>query len=393
MSRKRTVYTTQFKTKVVLEALRGDKTINEIASLNNVTPKNIQNWKNTFLANAEVAMEPSRGLKEYKEEIEELKAKNDEFAKALGKVTIERDWAVGKLKCLGLLNKKTLVEPKLKDISISRQSKLLGISRSSLYYTPTIKTNEILIKNHIQKIYENIPSYGYLKVHQQLLEDGFDVCANTVYKYRQEMNLKAILAVKSPHTSKKAKEHPIYSYKLKDIEITRANQVWSTDITYIKIKGGFVYMAAIIDWYSKAVLSYRISNTMDSHLVMSVLDEALAIYGKPEIFNTDQGSVYTSYIHTETLKKNSIVISMNGARRSVDNICIERFWRSAKAEKIHLNEYIKIQDLKDDVKEYILFYNHRRFHESLKYKKPMDVYFESLEINKKEYGNLQQDVS
>ena len=151
-------------------------------------------------------------------------------------------------------------------------------------------------------------------------------------------------------------------------------------------------MAAIIDWYSKAVLSYKISNTMDSSLVMSVLNEALSLYGKPEIFNTDQGSQYTSYIHTQTLKDNKITISMDGKGRATDNICIERFWRSAKVEKIYLNEYNRVSTLKEDIKDYIEFYNHKRFHETLKYKKPMKVYYESIKINEENYTQSEQNV-
>jgi putative transposase len=219
-------------------------------------------------------------------------------------------------------------------------------------------------------------------VHQQLLEDGYNVCLNTVASYRQELGLKAILAVKPVNTTIPVKEHKKYSYKLRGINITRSNQVWSTDITYIKIKGGMVYLAAIIDWYSKAVLSYRISNTMDTALVMDVLNEALDKYGQPEIFNTDQGSQYTSQLHIGKLIDNDIVVSMDGKGRATDNICIERFWRSAKCEKIYLNEYDSIRQLKDDVDEYINFYNNRRFHQTLKYKKPMNVYYDSLNMNR-----------
>jgi len=393
MSRMRTVFSTEFKTKIVLEVLRGDKTLAEIANANNVTPKNIQNWKATFLANAEMAMEPSKAVQEYKDENTKLKTQLDEYAKIVGKMTVENEWLQGKLKSLDSLDKKELVESELKELPVTRQCQLVGMSRSSLYYIPKINEVEIAIKNQIIKIYEEIPIYGYLKVHKQLQEDGFDVSINTVHKYRKELGLKAILAVKAPNTSQGNKQHPIHSYKLRGIEITRANQVWSTDITYIRIKGGFVYLAAIIDWYSKAVLSWRISNTMDTDLVMSVLNEALSLYGKPEIFNTDQGSQYTSYIHTDTLKQNGITISMDGKGRATDNICIERFWRSAKVEKIYLNEYDRISVLKDDVKEYIEFYNHRRFHESLEYKKPMNVYYESLKINDKNYSNTEENVA
>jgi putative transposase len=374
-----------------LEVLQGDKTLSEIASANNITPKNIQNWKEKFLANAQMAMEPSKAIKEYKDENIKLQEKLDEYAKTVGKLTVENNWMQGKLSSLDSKNKQAIVESKL-NISISRQCELLKFNRSNIYYTPIVKTNEIAIKTHIQTIFEEIPIYGYLKVHQQLLEDGFNVSVNTVQKYRKELGLRAVLAVRAPNTSWADKQHPKHSYKLRGLNITRANHVWSTDITYIKIKGGMVYMAAIIDWYSKAVLSYKISNTMDSDLVMSVLNEALSLYGKPEIFNTDQGSQYTSHIHTQTLKDNGITISMDGKGRATDNICIERFWRSAKVEKIYLNEYERVSTLKNDVKDYIEFYNHKRFHETLKYKKPMKVYYESMKMNDENYAQSEQNV-
>ena len=393
MSRKRTKYSTEFKTKMVLEVLKNEKTLGEIASENGVIPKNLQNWKATFLSNAELAMEPSRAVKEYKDEIVELQSKVDEYAKTVGKLTVEKEWAVGKLKSLDLSNKQDLVEVQAGSISLLRQTEILGISRSHFYYHPIVNTAKVAIKTHIQKVFKEIPIYGEKKVHQQLLEDGFSVSLNTVSKYRKELGLHAVLAVKPISTTVADVQHKKYPYRLRGIIIDYANQVWSTDITYIKINGGMVYMAAVIDWYSKAVLTWHISNTMDTDLVMGVLDKALATYGKPEIFNTDQGSQYTSYIHTQTLKDNDIIISMDGKGRATDNIAIERFWRSAKCERIYLNEYNSIKELKEDVKEYIEFYNHRRFHETLKYKKPMNVYSESLKINNEEYDNSIQKVS
>ncbi len=206
---------------------------------------------------------------------------------------------------------------------------------------------------------------------------------NSVASYRQQLGLKAVLAVKQIVTTIPVKSHKKHDYKLRGLDIIRANQVWSTDITYIKIEGGMVYLAAIIDGYSKAVLSYKISNTMDPVLVMDVLDQALSRYGIPEIFNTDQGSQYTSEVHTQRLKNKGIIISMDGKGRATDNICIERFWRSAKCERIYLNEYDSITTLQKDLADYIDFYNHRRFHETLDYKKPMNVYQESCSINKR----------
>jgi len=388
MSRKKTTYSTELKTKLVLELLKGERTVNEIASEHSIIPKNLKNWKDKFLENAELAMEPSKAVKEYKEENQELKEKIDEYARVVGKITVERDWLQGKLNDLGLSEKQKIAEPKSKVISLSHQCILLGISRSTFYYEPVVNEKKIAIKKEIEKIYEEIPIYGEKKVHQQLLENGFSVSLNSVSKYRKELGLRAILAVKPISTTMSDKQHPKHSYKLKGIDINRANQVWSTDITYIKINGGMVYMAAVIDWYSKAILSWEISNCMDTDLVMGVLNKALKNHGIPEIFNSDQGSQYTSHIHTQTLKDKGILISMDGKGRATDNICIERFWRSAKVERIYLNEYSSIKELRDDIKDYMEFYNYRRFHETLEYQKPMSVYIDSLKVNNDDYQIL-----
>jgi putative transposase len=394
MSRKRTTYSAEFKTRLVLEVIKEESTLVEIASKNNITPKNLQNWKKIFLDNAVVAMEPAKAVQEYKTIITDLETKVGAYAKKVGELTLENEWAVGKLKSLDSSYKKELVDKSdNKIISVVKQCKLLNYNRSNLFYIPMVNPVKQSIKDEIVSIFEDIPCYGYLKVHQELLERGHLVCVNTVQEYRKQLSLKAVLAVRPPNTSWANKQHPKHSYKIRGLDIIRANQVWSTDITYIKIKGGMVYMAAIIDWYSKAILSWRISNTMDTDLVMGVLNEALSKYGKPEIFNTDQGSQYTSYIHTQKLKDNGIIISMDGKGRATDNICIERFWRSAKVEKIYLNEYFKISTLKNDVKDYMEFYNYRRFHETLNYKKPMNVYYQSMKINDENYSKLDEIVA
>ncbi len=386
MSRKRTTYSTELKTKLVLELLKEEKTLIEIAKDNGITPNNLKNWKKLFLENAEMAMEPSKVVKEYKDETKKLQEKIDEYAKTVGQLTVENNWMRGKLRSSDLSSKKAMINFELKRLSVVQQCAILDISRSSLYYIPVVSEHKETIKEEIKSIFEEIPIYGAKKVHYQLLENGFSVSLNTVQSYRKELGLKAILAVREPISLTLANiQHPKFSYKLRGINITRANQVWSTDITYIKINGGMVYLAAIIDWYSKAVLSWKISNTMDTDLVMGVLNEALLKYEKPEIFNTDQGSQYTSYIHTQTLKDNGITISMDGKGRATDNICIERFWRSAKVERIYLNQYNTIKELKEDVSDYMDFYNYKRFHETLNYKKPMNVYLESLQINDENY--------
>ena len=386
MSRKRTTYSAELKTKLVLELLKEERTLVEIAKENSITPNNLKNWKKIFLDNAEMAMEPSKTIKEYKDANAKLQIEVGEYAKKVGQLTLEKDWAVGKLKSSDSSSKKAMIDYELKTLSVVQQCQLIELSRSSLYYTPTMSENKLAIKEEIKSIFEEIPIYGAKKVHCQLLENGFSVSLNTVQSYRKELGLRAILAVREPmYLTQPNIQHPKYSYKIRGLDIARANQVWSTDITYIKINGGMVYLAAIIDWYSKAVLSWRISNTMDTDLVMGVLNEALFKYSKPEIFNTDQGSQYTSYIHTQKLKDNGITISMDGKGRATDNIAIERFWRSAKVERIYLNEYNTIKELKEDVTDYMEFYNYRRFHETLEYKKPMNVYYNSLKINDENY--------
>ena len=339
-------------------------------------------------------MEPAKAIKEYKNEIDLKEQEIEELQKQLGKSIVEKEWLAKKLNSLDSSYKKELIDNGSdKTISVVKQCKLLGYNRSNLFYIPMINPVKQSIKNEIVKIFEDIPCYGYIKVQKELSERGHSVCINTVRQYRKQLGLRAILAVRPPNTSWANKQHPKHSYKIRGLDIVRANQVWSTDITYIKIKGGMVYMAAIIDWYSKAILSWRISNTMDTDLVMGVLNEALSKYGKPEIFNTDQGSQYTSYIHTQKLIDNGIIISMDGKGRATDNICIERFWRSAKVEKIYLNEYFKISTLKNDVSDYMGFYNYRRFHESLDYKKPMNTYYQSMKINDENYTKSDEIVA
>ena len=381
MSNKKRTYTSAFKTKIVLEALREEKSIAELSVKYNITPKNIHNWKATFLSNAEIAMEPSKCIAEYKQAAKELNQQVAEYAKKVGELTMEKEFLEGKLRSLALSDRKPMIDAK-HNLPINKQAELLSIARSTIYYKRVENTYKKSVLEKLKKIHDEIPCYGYIKAHRQLLEDGYSISENTVHKYRQELGIKAILAVKKPNLSLGNKEHAIYSYKLRDVEISHSNQVWSTDITYIKTASGTVYLAAIIDWHSKAVLSWDISNTMDSSLVMRVLDDAIDKFGTPEIFNTDQGSQYTSYVHTQKLKDHGVIISMDGKGRATDNICIERFWRSAKCERIYLNEYKSLPDLRLDVADYIDFYNNRRFHESINYEKPMTFYWENLDEKK-----------
>ena len=380
MARKKgQVFSAEFKTKIVLELLEGELTINQIASKHNITVKSIQNWKKQFLENASLAFDVAGATKTYRDEIENLKQENEQLAKALGKATVRADFAEGKLKSLDLSNKKTLIDSKHKSLTISEQCEILNISRSSYYYEPVgLDTQDIKILHKIDEIYTDASFYGYRRIHMQLKEYGFNIGVNRVLKYMNILGIQAIFPKKRRLTSIKNHEHKIYPYLLKNIEINRANQVWSGDITYIRTAKGFVYLAAVIDWYTKSILSWKVSNSMDTILATDVLQDAIAKYGTPEIFNTDQGSQYTSYHHIDILKKHNIQISMNGKGRSIDNITIERFFRTLKYENIYITDYQSIKELKEGISNYIHFYNYNRFHSAIGYAKPMNVYLREI---------------
>jgi putative transposase len=378
MSKKKRNFSANFKTKVVLELLSGEKTQAQLASKYGVTPNSLNQWKKKFLENASMAFDVGKATQSFKDEINELKKENDALAKKLGKTTIEKDWAVGKLKSLDSSTKRDLVESKQANsaISLTRRCEIMEINRSNLYYQPRpISAKDLLIMRRIDKVYTDISStYGYRFMHQQLLEDGFSIGKNKVLKLMNKMGVQAIYPKKRKLTSIKNHEHKIYPYLLKNLEINRPNQVWSGDITYIRVQGGFMYLAAIIDWHSRSILAWKLSNTMDTALVTDALKEAIERYGKPEIFNSDQGSQYTSLKHTGILQAHKIEISMNGKGRSADNIAIERFFRTLKYEEIYINDYRNIKELRRGIDRFMDFYNYNRFHSSLGYKKPMDVY-------------------
>jgi putative transposase len=266
------------------------------------------------------------------------------------------------------------------ELSLSRQCDILAISRSSFYYTPKGESPENLaLMRRIDELFLKYPFYGSRQMARQLRREDICVGRHRVRRLMRLMGLEAIY--QAPRTSDPHPHHRIYPYLLRKLEITRPNHVWCADITYIPVQRGFLYLVAIMDWATRHVLAWRLSNTMDAGFCVEALNEALSTYGKPDIFNTDQGSQFTSFDFTGVLKKAEITISMDGKGRATDNICIERFWRSAKCEKIYLNEYNRLTELKDEVKTYVEFYNHRRFHETLDYKKPMDVYQESIKLN------------
>lgn len=258
-------------------------------------------------------------------------------------------------------------------LSVRRQCEILGLGRSSFYYEPVpVNAQDKAVMDKIDEIFTKWPFLGARRISRQLKENGIAVGRRHTGTLMRLMGLEAIFPKRN--TSMPHPDHPVYPYLLRDVEITRVNQVWSTDITYIKLKHGFVYLAAVIDWKSRYVLSFRLSNTLTPDFCVEALNEALQ-YGTPEIFNTDQGSQFTSEEFIGALKKHpSIQISMDGRGRAIDNIFVERLWRSVKYENIYLKGYETIPDTEKGLKEYFNFYNTERHHQSLDYKTPWLVY-------------------
>lgn len=257
-------------------------------------------------------------------------------------------------------------------ISIRWQCELLEINRSTLYYRPVpVSEYDLRLMNRVDEIFTMYPFYGSRKICENLKFEDWNVGRDKVRSIMSELGLEAIYPRRN--LSKRNQMHRIYPYLLKDVEVTRPNQVWSTDITYIRLSRGFVYLVAIIDWYSRYVLSWKLSNTLDSDFCVEALKEALKI-GKPEIFNTDQGSQFTSEAFTGVLVDQGVQISMDGKGRALDNIFVERLWRTIKYENIYLNSYGSIPEVQSGLEGYFDFYDNVRLHQSLKYRTPAEIY-------------------
>ena len=267
-----------------------------------------------------------------------------------------------------------MIDRERRKVSLARQCTLLEISRAWLYYQPTTPSAEDLeLMALMDRQYLKTPFYGSRKMQAWLQGLGHPAGRNKVRRLMRLMGLEAIY--RRPNTSKPAPGHRIYPYLLKGVEINRVNQVWSADITYIPMAQGFLYLVAIMDWHSRRVLSWKLSNTMDVDFCVQALDQALS-QGKPEIFNTDQGSQFTSEVFTGLLLGQGIQISMDGKGRYLDNIFVERLWRSLKYEEVYLKAYQNGTEARNGIGAYMDFYNRERPHQALGYRTPGQVFDE-----------------
>jgi putative transposase len=270
--------------------------------------------------------------------------------------------------------RKEMVEPGHPRLSIVSQCALIGISRSSLYYEASGESPlNLKLMRLIDEQFLEDPSAGARQMARYLRRQGYWVNRKRVRRLMQKMGLMAIY--QRPRTSRPHPEHKVYPYLLKGVDICEPNQVWCADVTYIPMRRGFLYLVAVMDWYSRKVLSWRLSNTLEADFCVAALEEALARYGRPEVFNTDQGSQFTSFEFTDVLKKADVKISMDGKGRWMDNVMVERLWRTLKYGCVYLNAFETGSEARDGIGKWFERYNGRRPHSSLDDRTPDEAYF------------------
>ena len=266
-----------------------------------------------------------------------------------------------------------LIDKTNRETSISHQAELIGVSRSSIYYEPVVDEYDLLLKRLIDEQYTLTPFYGSRKITAHLRRSGQEVNRKHVQRLMREMGIEAIYPKR--HLSQAHPGHKIYPYLLRDVSIDRKDQVWAADITYIPLSRGFMYLVAIMDWWSRYVLAWQMSTSLDTSFCLEALEMALQ-FGKPEIFNTDQGSQFTSSAFTGILKDHGIDISMDGRGRCMDNIFTERLWRTVKYENVYLMHYGSVPEGRQGINSYFGFYNDDRLHQALDYQTPAEVHFQ-----------------
>ncbi|WP_291734324.1 IS3 family transposase [Leisingera sp. F5] len=382
---KRKNHSPEFKAKVALEALKGERTVAELASQFGVHPTMIHSWKRALLEGASGVFE--RGGKKTpeidEEQVKELHAK-------IGELAVANDFLSRKLKTVDRQVRRKMIEPANANLPIGKQCKLLSISRSSFYYQPKGETAlNLMLMRRIDEQFLETPFFGVRQMTWHLRNEGHLVNEKRIRRLMRVMGLMPIY--QKPNTSKAAKGHKTYPYLLRGLRVGRPNQVWAADITYLPMRKGFLYLVAIIDWHTRKVLAWRISNTLEADFCVEALNEAIHKFGPPEIMNTDQGSQFTSFAWTDRLRRSGVRISMDGKGRFLDNIFVERLWRSLKYECVYLHAWETGSEAKAGVGRWIEFYNRKRPHSALGGKPPAVVYW--LRKDETQPGQQRQKVA
>jgi putative transposase len=366
--RPRRNHTPAFKAKVALAAVKGEKTLAELAQQFDIHPNQITQWKAQLLDGAAgvFGSESRSDSKVPAVDLTVLHAK-------IGELTLENDFLAGQG---GFAERKAMID-RSHDLPITRQARMLNVSRGSVYYLPRPPSAaDLALMRRIDELHLDFPFAGSRMLRDLLIAEGFRTGRRHVATLMKRMGIQAVY--RKPNTSKPAPGHKIYPYLLRDLAVTRPNQVWAMDLTYVPMARGFVYLAAVIDWFSRRVLSWRLSITMEAGFCVEAVEDALARHGKPEIFNTDQGSQFTSAAFTGLLIDNAIAISMDGKGAWRDNVFVERLWRSVKYEEVYLRAYDTVAEARSSLASYFGFYNSRRPHSSLDRQTPDQAYFTPL---------------
>ena len=375
MSRSRRNFSAEFKTNLVLQLLKGEKELNVLAVENDIQPNLLRNWKKEFLANASLAFDNKRE-DNLREKLAEERKEKAEYAKKVGQLTMQVDWLKKNLKKLSDLTTRVNLVRNLsttKELPVSTGAKLLGINRTSVYYGGLpVSQEELECKSIIDHLHTDNPTWGARQMSAQLKLRGYHVGRRKASRYMREMDITPIYP--KMNLSKRMKQAKVRPYLLRNAVIDRSNQAWSIDITYIPMKHGFLYLTAIIDWYSRCIVGWDVDDTLDTTMVINACKKAFKV-AKPLIINSDQGSQFTSDKYIDFIRNSGIRQSMDGKSRWADNIMIERWFRSFKYEEAYLTEYANLKEAREAIGRYIYTYNFERCHQSIGNKRPAKVYY------------------
>lgn len=375
----RKTYSPEFKAQVVREVLREDRTLSQVASKHGLHPNQVSQWRDQALSGMSglFCRKPAADWevkeKRYEEEQQKLYAE-------ISRLTTELSWLKKKVQSsLTRAERLDLIERGENALALSRQAELLSLNRSSLYYQPRpVSTEELAIKRQIDQIYTAYPFYGIRRITAQLRQEGLVINHKAVQRHMQDMGLRALYP--GPNLSKHAQAQAVYPYLLRGLKICCVNQVWGVDITYIPLRTGWVYLFAVLDWYSRFVVAWSLDISLEIGFVLESMAAALEL-GQPQICNSDQGSHFTSPKYTDLLLAANIRISIDGKGRALDNIFTERLWRSVKYEEVYLKDYASPNEARRELSAYLDFYNYRRLHQSLDYQTPASIYFKKGELS------------
>ena len=375
MSRSRRNFSAEFKTNLILQLLKGEKELNVLAVENDIQPNLLRNWKKEFLANASLAFDNKRE-DNLREKLAEERKEKSEYAKKVGQLTMQVDWLKKNLKKLSDLTTRVNLVRNLsttKELPVSTGAKPLGINRTSVYYGGIpVSEEELECKSIIDHLHTDNPTWGARQMSAQLKLRGYQVGRRKAGRYMREMDITPIYP--KMNLSKRMKQAKVCPYLLRNAVIDRPNQAWSIDITYIPMKHGFLYLTAIIDWYSRCIVGWDVDDTLDTTMVINACKKAFKV-AKPLIINSDQGSQFTSDKYIDFIRNSGIRQSMDGKSRWADNIMIERWFRSFKYEEAYLTEYANLKGAREAIGRYIYTYNFERCHQSIGNKRPAEVYY------------------